>query len=75
MGNHQLCCKNDEGKAYDFNSIEEFYDPFSEIKKNIITDKNLINQHSPNNARMLNKLPTNLVKLEADFQEKYSQHL
>jgi hypothetical protein len=45
------------------------------LKKNIITDKSLINQHSPNNAQVLNKLPTNLIKIEAEFQEKFHQHL
>lgn len=47
MGN-ELCCKKGFSNKDDFNSIEEFYDPFSEIKKNVITDKSLITLHSPN---------------------------
>lgn len=61
MGN-ECCSRQHQNREPEFTTIEEFYDPFSEIRKNINWDTQTIHQHSPNNARVMHKLPASIIK-------------
>lgn len=66
MGNE--CCQKDQSynnlKASDFN-IDEFYDPYSELKARVVADPNAMQKHGPKYINPLPELPRHLVKLES----------
>jgi len=68
MGNSIQSIKNCDccGKSYvpeqSMENVDEFYDPFVEMNRNVITDPQIVSQHGPSNGKMLNRLPTHIIK-------------
>ena len=52
-------------------SIQEFYDPFSEWKQQINNHPDVMRLHAPAGGLPLDKLPTSILKKEAEYKEKF----
>ena len=48
MGNN--CCHKQDSEYHDNITIDQFYDPFAELKSYVKVDPSLLERHGPKNA-------------------------
>lgn len=60
MGNN--CCHKEEPEVYENITIDEFFDPFTEMKSYMTLDPSLIERHGPKNGVLLNDIPRTILK-------------
>jgi hypothetical protein len=58
MGNS--CCNKENA---DYNNIDEFYDPFNQMKNRVCLSQAVILKHSPNKGTIIDTLPRKIIKI------------
>ena len=63
MGNILESCKQHPSHEVDTSkNMEEWYDPFSELKKKVITKRGVLNNNRPRDCEFVDHLPPHIIK-------------
>ena len=71
MGNSSCCGKTDP--QIDYRNIDEYYDPFRQLRSKVVLDESVKRKHGPANANFLTTLPKKLIKTEDEMADKFPE--